>query len=268
MATNPELKAALLKKLGVTPQRLSQLVNRRKTELPMSTTQAVYTIAHENGIDVSKYLDSEETREVRDLVASLKASGAKSAPENGGTLRQAGSTQKPKPVQVTIAGLNIDKLNLPGLSAKHAREAKEMATVYTTLYLFENSVRDVIERVLRAAHGDDWWTMQVPGRVQETAKKHEADERKDPWHGRRGTREIDYVYLTDLWAIIKHRWPDFSHLFPQGQAWVQSLLENDMNVSRRVVAHMNPLAKDDIKNVETSFRKWTAHLKGVRDQLP
>jgi hypothetical protein len=69
MATDSELKADLLKKLEVTPQRLSQLVKARKAELPMSTELATYTIAHEKGLDLSKYLDQDTTREVRGLVA-------------------------------------------------------------------------------------------------------------------------------------------------------------------------------------------------------
>lgn len=63
--TDPAVKAELLAKLGVSPQRLSQLAAKRKGELPMSTPDAVYTIAHENGIDVSKHLSAEETKEIR-----------------------------------------------------------------------------------------------------------------------------------------------------------------------------------------------------------
>jgi len=39
------------------------------------------------------------------------------------------------------------------------------------------------------------------------------------------------------------------------------LVTHDMNVSRRVVAHMNPLAVDDIKNVENALRKYEKVLK-------
>ena len=45
--TNPALRKALLDKLGVSPQRLSQRVAQRKSELPMHTDEAVYTIAFE-----------------------------------------------------------------------------------------------------------------------------------------------------------------------------------------------------------------------------
>jgi hypothetical protein len=266
MATNANVKKALLAKLKVTPQRLSQIAKKRKEELPMSTEQAVYTLAHENGIDLSKHLSKEETTEVRGLVSQLRSAvTAYSAATNGGSAPKK-TTTATKPVVVTIAGVNVEKL--PGMTAAHAKEAKMMAEkVYPTIYVFENSVRDLIERVLKAQFGADWWTTAVPGKVQTTAKDHKEAEKKDPWHSQRGGREIDYVFLNDLWAIIKHQWKYFKDLFPS-QSWAESLITSDMNVSRRVLAHMTPLDADDVKNLEAAFRKWAKQLKGVEDRLP
>ena len=50
-------------------------------------------------------------------------------------------------------------------------------------------------------------------------------------------------------------------------SWFQELV-NDLNVSRRVAAHMNPLDSDDVKNVEAAVRKWTKLLQAKEDQLP
>lgn len=260
--TNPAIKAALLKKLDVSPQRLSQLVNVRKRELPMSTPLAVYTIAHENAVDVSKHLDGPETAEVRALVASLRKDQA--APVAPPARRPA--KPAPKAVKVTIASVDVGKI--PALKASHAAEAKRMSErVYPTLYVFENSARDLVEAVLRSKHGKDWWTNAVPPKVRETAEKHKAAEAKDPWHGARSGREIDYIFLNELWAIIKHSWGDFKHLFPD-QAWIQTLITRDMNVSRRVLAHMTPLSADDITGIEAAFRKWVNQLRAVEDAIP
>jgi hypothetical protein len=38
-------------------------------------------------------------------------------------------------------------------------------------------------------------------------------------------------------------------------------------VSRRVLAHMNPLAADDVSNIETAFRKWANQLRAVEAQI-
>lgn len=268
MATNPKLKEALLKKLDVTPQRLSQLVKARKEELPMSTQLAVYTIAHENRLDITKYLPDDVTREVRQLVAELRAgrngrTGTDSATTRSSTSK--GTTAKP--VVITIAGIKIG--DIPVLKASHAKEAKAMAErVYPTMYLFENSVRDFIERVLSANYGKDWWNVAVPKKVRDKAEDFKEQEKKDTWHGKRGRRDIDYLLLTQLWTIIRDKWKDFEPFFPQGQHWAQTLIESNMNVPRRVIAHMSPLEENDIKGLESDFRKWVKHLKAIEDRLP
>jgi hypothetical protein len=43
---------------------------------------------------------------------------------------------------------------------------------------------------------------------------------------------------------------------------------NDLNVSRRIAAHMNPVSADDVKNIEAAFRKWTNTLKAKKDSVP
>jgi hypothetical protein len=80
-------------------------------------------------------------------------------------------------------------------------------------------------------------------------------------------RVVDYLLLTHLWTIIKAKWKDFEPIFPQGQAFVESLIQNDVNVSRAVFAHMNPLEENDIKNLEASFRKWLKNLQAVKERL-
>lgn len=263
--TDPDIKKKLLDKLDVSPQRLSQLVGARKRELPMSTPLAVYTIAHEHGIDVSKHLARDETVEVRNLVSSLRSSQASAAGSTASS-KAVRVAAAPKTVNVKIAGLDVGKI--PGLKPSHAADAKRMSErVYPTLYLFENSVRDLIEAVLNAKHGKAWWTQAVPQKVRDTATKHKASEAKDPWHEARGGREIDYVYLNELWAIIKANWADFKTLFPN-QAWIESLITSDMNVSRRVLAHMTPLSAHGITAIEASFRKWVNQLRAVEAQIP
>jgi hypothetical protein len=66
----------------------------------------------------------------------------------------------------------------------------------------------------------------------------------------------------------RRAWKDFEPFFTQGPHWAQSLIESDMNVPRRVVAHMNPLAENDIKDLESAFRRWVKHVKAIEDKLP
>jgi CRISPR/Cas system CSM-associated protein Csm3 (group 7 of RAMP superfamily) len=153
------------------------------------------------------------------------------------------------------------------MSAVHAREAEKMAKVYAAMYVFENSLRDIIEGVLRREFGDDWWTKGVSSKIQPTYAERKAVEANDPWHGKRGNRPIDYLDLPQLVKIIKPKWPLFERIFPS-QAWIESLVNHDMNVSRRPVAHMNPLSDDDIKNVENALRKYERVLKANAAEIP
>ena len=59
-----------------------------------------------------------------------------------------------------------------------------------------------------------------------------------------------------------------SRLHPAGRDdWVENLVE-DLNVSRRVIAHMSALSADDTASVENTFRKWVRQLQGVEGILP
>lgn len=264
MYGSKELKEHLLAKLDVGPRQLRRLIANRAAELPSTNEQALYTLAHDNGLKLSHYLTADQIAEVRGLVQALPAPAVAPAKTNGSRTAKKSS---PRTVSVSVANTKFG--DIPGLKPSHANEAKAMAErVYPLLYVFENSVRDLIELVLKAKYGNDWWTAAVPLKVREAADELKIDEKKDTYHGKRGRRDIDYLLLTQLWKIINHKWKDFEPLFPPGKHWVQSMIENDMNVSRRPIAHMNPLEDDDIKNVETAFRKWVKNLKAVADKLP
>lgn len=43
---------------------------------------------------------------------------------------------------------------------------------------------------------------------------------------------------------------------------------DDLTVSRRVIAHMNPLTTEDIEQVEAGFKKWVKQIKGKADRIP
>lgn len=264
MATDPATRAALLKKLGnISPQALSQRVKRLKSRIPISTEDAVYVLAHENGIDISRRLDRETVSRVAGYVSQLKTPAANNT---GAAVR----TRKPSQArEVVIRGLRIE--GLPALSAKHAAEAKRMAEkAYPMLYVFENSARDVITRVLEAAFGSNWWDQVAPKKVRDKAAGRIGQEGDDAWHSVRGAHPINYVDLRDLVTVVNSSkaWPKFGgKVLPPRQSWFEGIID-DMNVSRRVIAHMNPLSSDDIKQIEAGFAKWSRQIKSRASDIP
>jgi hypothetical protein len=265
VAVRKQLREDLLEAMGgITPRRLNQVAAARAQELVISHEQAIQTIAYEHGLKLSKYLSDDEQAELRPVIAHLKQATA--PPTNG----PVGPKQKPtgrKPVLVKIG--DIDVPQIPGMTLTHAKEAKMMAArVYPKLYVFENSARDLITRVLKDAIGDDWWDRVVLPKLRTKAEGRKADEAKDPWHGKRGAALIDYLDLSDLSLIVTapKAWPHFKKFFGR-RSWLEELV-NELNVSRRVAAHMNPLEEDDVKNVEAAFRKWAKLLEAKADLIP
>jgi Swt1-like HEPN len=260
-----ELREHLKQKLDVGDRQLNRLIAAKAAELPSTREQALFVLAHENQMRLSHYLTSEQIAEVRTLVQGRPIATSPARGNGGRTPTR--RTSSPRKVSMTIGTEQYGEI--PALKSSHADEAKAMAQrVYPLLYVFENSLRDLIELVLKAKYGDDWWTKAVPPRVRDAAAELKEQEKKDTFHGKRGRRDLDYLLLTHLWKIVNHKWTDFEPLFPPGKHWVQSVIENNMNVSRRPIAHMNPLEEDDIKNVETAFRQWVRNLQAVADKLP
>jgi Swt1-like HEPN len=257
------LRSALEKKLAVKPRRLQQIVQKRRIKGAMNSEMALYTVASESGLDLSRFGVSAETlAEVRRGLATIRAAETPSTPKPSKRARG-----QPKPALVSIPGANIERL--PGMTAAHAEEAAAMSQkVFPILYVFENSARDVISRVLERAFGKDWWNEVVPKKVKEKAADHKAQEKDEPWHGKRGATPIHYTLLSDLPKIVSAQkaWPYFEPLFVR-PGWFTELVA-ELNVSRRVIAHMNPLATDDVKNVQAAFRRWAMVLKAKKDLLP
>ncbi|MGI8707344.1 MAG: Swt1 family HEPN domain-containing protein [Actinomycetota bacterium] len=228
----------------------------------MSSEDAVYVIAFQQKIDIGRHLDTGTVERIGRYAHRLNTSngpapGSKPAPK----------VKPSKQVVVKIAGIKVDAA--PGMTAIHAREAKRMAErVYPVLYVFENSARDIISRVLAAAVGTDWWEQVVSKPIKEKVATRIADEDKEPWHSKRGAHPIYYTDLKDLAKIVSgtKAWPHFKKLFPSS-TWFEGVID-DLNVSRRVVSHMNPLLEDDIKHVESGFTKWVKQIRAKASELP
>lgn len=258
MATNRALRAELLKKLGVTPQRMSQRVAQVKRLYgPMSTEDGTYVLAHQEGLDLTKYLERPTVDRVRGL---LPTGAGPTTPSQPGPRRATAASLRP--VRIAPSLELVDAM----LPASVAEDARRMATVYPKLYIFENSIRNVIIRVLRAKYGRDWWTKCAPTGVQKTVAARKANEAKTPWHGKRGTHEIYYANFGDLRDIITKNWPDFQPIFLK-QPWISQRLD-ELEPPRNIVAHNNPLSKQEENRVDLYFNDWIALLNDRKDLVP
>jgi hypothetical protein len=259
--TNKKLKAALLNKLGITPQRLWQRTEALRLEVPMTTEEATYCIAHREGLRLHKFLDSETVARVRQLVSSLRP------------MVQLPSAQRPRAklimrLKEVRVGRNLS-ISDPILPGRIIAEAKEMAEeVYPVLYIFENSVREVLRRVLSREIGADWWERCAPDGVRRTVAGRMNEERDNPWHGARAADPIFYTDIKDLVSIVRNReaWPKIQPILGRIE-WFSELI-NCIGASRNPVAHMNPIVKNDRQRVIVNFRDWESVVRAKRSLIP
>jgi hypothetical protein len=267
MATNPALRKALLEKLKVTPQALSQQVQKKRAQLPMTTEEATYIIAHEKGIKIHNYLAAEEMGQVRALQAQLRHANG------GGDVQRSNGRAKPQPTTRKREVRFANKARASTmLSASKLAEAQEMGALYPILYVLENSMREVVKRVMNSKFGSDWWDTQlVSGKLKsahQTAAGRMKKESRERWHQRRGDHPIDYVGLDELGDIIAGKQDVFFvDMLATDVDWFKHFMK-ELEPSRNVLCHMNPLSETNARDLTTKLERWEALVAGSAIPTP
>src|SRR5258706_11655849 len=154
LSKKPTLRAALLAKLG-NPDRfqLRRLADGARARYgPMSPADACAVLASEKGIPIHKYLTGDDLTRVRGIMAG---GPAPAAPDKGNGRRSRTKTEI-RLKEIVIGGVRFT-IDDPIVPARVATEVNLMAGVYPLTYVFENSVREVVRRVMEKKHGPDWF---------------------------------------------------------------------------------------------------------------
>lgn len=257
--TNKELRKALLKKLGVTPQALSQRVQKLKENHPITTTDATYIIAQREGIILDRYLDKDTIGHVRGLLQQI-------SPATQARVSTGRKTREEREVSRTIVFPKEFKVTDPILPQKKILEAKEMTAVYPLLYIMENSIRELIDTIMTSRHGKDWWDSEAPKGLRKTVADRTLDEKKHSWHQRRGDRPLDYLDLDQLKALMRKIEKEVVPDIIPSIEWFMQLVD-EVYKSRCVVCHMNPLDKDNIQAVKLRLRQWQKQIRAKRNLI-
>lgn len=257
--TNKQLKEALLKKLQITSQALWQRCQKLKIQVPMTTEDATYIIAQRNGITLDKYLDEETLNKVRNLLQRTTMP-SQSLQESHGKISKSVSRQ-----YVVKIGKNF-QLTDPLLPRKKITEAKEMADVYPLIYILENSIRELIDRVMTAQFDNNWWNSQASKHLRKDVSDRMADDKKNSWHQRRGARPIDYLDLKDLPRLMRKIEKIVVPDIIPSMEWFSQLVD-EVYKSRCVVCHMNPLDKNNIQAVQVRFNHWQKQIDAKKSLI-
>lgn len=163
-----------------------------------------------------------------------------------GALLDGGGSENVEPISRSVA---------EDFSFSIRLEARRMANVYELLFCFENSVRELIEDRLKEAHSvETWWSEGVGENIRKNAERLKAKERQTPWHGPRGGTLLAFVDFPVLSDIIIDAWEHFEDLLGKRE-WVVSVFD-EMNQSRRAIAHTGVLSQFDIDRLELRLRDW------------
>jgi len=240
---NRKVREALLSSLGVSPQALSQRAKKLKEKYgPMTTDEAVYVIAHGEGIDLSRHLPLEQLDRVRSLIP-----------------RELPSVPRPpKGKEKSTARVrNVTKYPLV-----HTSTIKRAATIgmstFPKLVALENSIRALITDVLSKAV-TNWWQLLVPKAVQQRVQRTIDKEKKFPYREKRGTEPLTYCNFIDLKEIIANNRKQFEPIIVDF-GWFEARM-TEVYMARNNLAHsVLPLA-DDVSRIELFYRDWARLLE-------
>jgi len=247
------VRRELLEKLNISRQALSQRAKRIKEKYgPMTTDEAVYVIAHQEHVDLSKYLPLGTIDRVRSLVPRDTAAQL---------LPTATKQYSKAPRRRQLDDIYFD----PFIDDQIANAALKNAEIYPIVYVFENSVRKLVAAVMQKEFGRDWWETQVNDKIKNTVEIRRNEEKGHPWHSQRGAESIYYTDISDLKTIINTHNRVFTKLFgkiPRIELWIE-----EIEKTRNTLAHNNPVAKKDRERLNVYARDWSAFAKSAFDQL-
>ena len=275
--TKISLRETLVEKMDWTKQQLSARVQQLRRTLPVDTATAHAVIAHQQGIKIDRFLDADALARVQSVIAKLGtvSRGLSREDRTPASHGKKGSLRRSKAGVSTPRPLVFPqqfKLADPVLDDTKLREAREMAEVYPLIYVLENSMREVVLRVMGAKYGSDWWDTALNSGKLKTLKANSdarrEKEKQQSWHQRRGAHPIDYIDLGQLGDIVIGKQDDF---FPtvlgDNRSWFEQFMR-ELEPSRNVLCHMNPLDIHNIADLKVKAARWNRLMTERLPQIP
>src|SRR3972149_1409980 len=227
---NQRFLRKLQQELDLKQRQVYNLVSEKAIELMLPRHQAVIAVAAENGINITKYASHEDLAAIRQARSSSRS---KSLSETS-TQSSRSSARRPK----------LDSgFPDPFIDASVFSSAHRNAELYPIVYIFENSVRNVVSIVMQSAFGDEWWEQKVSDTIKRTVRIRQSEEKQYPWLSQRGAAPIFYTDISDLRTIINTYNRQFKKVFgkiPRVEMWIE-----EIEKTRNILAHNNPVAKKD-----------------------
>jgi hypothetical protein len=243
---NREVKLGLLAKLHITPQALSQRAKRIKNKFgPMTSDEAVYIIAHVEGINLAKYLPLDTLDRIRSLIPR--------------EIKPQPISQQNQATRKKIANTSKVRISYPLVSNSFIQQTVVIGDEpFPQIVVLENSIRNLIENTLTVIRSD-WWIALVPENIQKKVQKIIDKEKEYPYREKRGNRSILYCNFADLKEIIIANYIDFRSVIVDIE-WFKVKMD-EVYMARNNLAHSILLTEDDISRIALFYRDWARLLE-------
>lgn len=156
--------------------------------------------------------------------------------------------------------LDVASITLPPfVDMGRQKDLAKMVKVYAQLFLLENSMRGLIETVLKNYLGEDWWQSASNSEMRRKHQSREDNEKSNKWAPARS--DFGPLYALDWSDLIKlmRKYPDqflpyigdinFLHRF------------EDTGTFRNIVAHNGVLRDDDdFGLIRIYYKNWIDQL--------
>lgn len=274
---NVKILALLAKKMGTKEDSVKQAILRKKKKLlrdyklSVPTEILFYLMALENEIDIESYIDKDILLNITDWQLKIERKEPSLLPnindKRDKTLIK--SKKRIKEIKQTDIKIETDiliiekeEIDISYISKSIINEIITMKDVYPWVYLFENSVRNLILNVMKKNSVSDWWNNNVPQPIKRKVEDRKKNEVNNQWHrGKRGTHNIYYTDLNDLYRIITNgnNWDYFKDIFPK-QSFIETIFDF-IEQSRNIIAHNNPLPKDEREDLIKDIKRWFRQIE-------
>ena len=152
----------------------------------------------------------------------------------------------------------IKSLSLDLLDEEYVNAAKVMATVYTAIAAFENTVREFVMTVLMENFGENWGEQSVSSGIRKKAESRKKEEDKIKWHTHRGDSLINYTEFGDLASIMSSNYEIFSPYIISVE-WARNIITT-IERSRNVIMHSGELSARDVERIGINIRDWISQV--------
>lgn len=152
----------------------------------------------------------------------------------------------------------IKSLSLDLLDDEYINASKLMATVYTAISAFENTIREFVVKILIENKGENWWEDCVSEKIRNKAEARKEQEDKVRWHTQRGDSLINYTEFGDLASIMNNNLELFSDHIVSIE-WARNIIAT-IERSRNVIMHSGELSARDIERIGINIRDWISQV--------